>query len=404
MKYNFDEIIDRKDTDSLNYDGWRQYIFKDDKNAKYNFDDDEFIRMWVADMDFSTPPEILNSLKERLDRKILGYTKVYNDEYYQIFENWCKRKYQWEIDRNEIVISPGIIPALNRIIPLIIDSNEKILIHTPSYAPFKNAGDYNSREVIYSNLKYVNGKYEIDLVDFEKKITNVDLNIRLFILSNPQNPTGHIWTEEELISIGKICFDNNVWIISDEIHCDLLRKGKKHVPLAKLFPNEDKIITCMAPSKTFNLAGNLISNLLIKNEKVRHEWLKLYDDFISPLSIIATKSAYKDCDDWLEQLKEYLDDNFKLTHEFFMENFPKCNFIIPDSTYLAWIDINEYLPSYFNKDKLSLFFANKSGVLLEGGNMFVGNGDGFIRLNLACPREILIEGLNRIKTSLLSLY
>ncbi|HCR4054435.1 TPA: aminotransferase, partial [Morganella morganii] len=137
------------DTDSLNYDGWRQYIFKDDKNAKYNFDDDEFIRMWVADMDFSTPPEILNSLKERLDRKILGYTKVYNDEYYQIFENWCKRKYQWEIDRNEIVISPGIIPALNRIIPLIIDSNEKILIHTPSYAPFKNAGDYNSREVIY---------------------------------------------------------------------------------------------------------------------------------------------------------------------------------------------------------------------------------------------------------------
>ncbi|HBC7430089.1 MULTISPECIES: MalY/PatB family protein [Providencia] len=404
MKYNFDEIIDRKDTDSLNYDGWRQYIFKDDKNAKYNFDDDEFIRMWVADMDFSTPPEILNSLKERLDRKILGYTKIYNDEYYQIFESWCKRKYQWEIDRNEIVISPGIIPALNRIIPLIIDSNEKILIHTPSYAPFKNAGDYNSREVIYSNLKHVNGKYEIDFVDFEKKITNADLNIRLFILSNPQNPTGHIWTEEELISIGKICFDNNVWIISDEIHCDLLRKGKKHIPLAKLFPNEDKIITCMAPSKTFNLAGNLMSNLLIKSEKVRHEWLKLYDDFISPLSIIATKSAYKDCDDWLEQLKEYLDDNFKLTHEFFTENFPKCNFIIPDSTYLAWIDINEYLPSYFNKDKLSLFFANKSGVLLEGGNMFVGNGDGFIRLNLACPREILIEGLNRIKTSLLSLY
>lgn len=404
MMYNFDEIIDRKNTDSLNYDGWRQYIFKDNKNTKYNFQDDEFIRMWVADMDFSTPPEILKALKERLDKKILGYTKVYNDDYYQIFKDWCQRKYQWEIDTNEIVISPGIIPALNRIVPLLIGDNDRILIHTPSYAPFKNAGDYNSREVIHSDLKYMNGKYEVDFADLEDKIKNSSLRIKLFILSNPQNPTGHIWTEDELTKIGNICFDNNVWVISDEIHCDLLRKNKKHIPLAKLFPNEEKIITCMAPSKTFNLAGNLMSNLLIKNKKIRDEWLRLYDDFISPLSIVATKAAYKDCDDWLEQLKEYLDENFKLTHDFFKVNFPKSNFVIPESTYLAWVDINEYLPNYFNKDKLSLFFANKSGVLLEGGNMFVGNGDGFIRLNLACPREILIEGLNRIKTSLLSLY
>lgn len=403
MKYNFDEIIDRENTDSLNFDGWRQYIFKDNNNSKYNFKNDEFIRMWVADMDFSTPPEILNALKDRLDKKILGYTKIYNNEYYDIFKNWCQRRYSWEIDVNEIVISPGIIPALNRLVPLLLKDNERILIHTPSYAPFKNAGDYNSRDVIYSDLKCTNGKYEIDFYSFEEKIKDQNLNIKLFILSNPHNPTGRVWTENELKKIGNICLDNNVWIISDEIHCDLLRQNEKHIPIAKLFPDNEKIITCMAPSKTFNLAGNLMSNLFIKDKEIKDKWLKLYDDFISPLSLVATKTAYENCDDWLGELNKYLDENFNLIDSFIKINLPKINFCIPESTYLAWIDINEYLPNDFNKDTLSLFFANDSGVLLEGGNMFVSNGDGFIRLNLACPKKTLLIGLNKIKNSLLSL-
>lgn len=403
MAYDFDEIIDRKNTDSLNYDGWRQYIFNDNKNSKYNFKDEEFIRMWVADMDFSTPPEILNAMKERLDKKILGYTKIYNDDYHDIFKNWCKRRYEWDIDVNDIVISPGIIPALNRLVPLVISNDQRILIHTPSYSPFKSAGDYNSREVIYSDLKYNNGKYEVDFLDFERKLKDKNLNIKLFILSNPQNPTGRVWTKKELIKMGELCIENDIWVISDEIHCDLLRDNIQHIPLAKLFPNEEKIITCMAPSKTFNLAGNLMSNLFIKNKSLKNEWLTLYDEFISPLSLVATKAAYKNCDIWLEKLKEYLDGNFKLTFEFFKDFFPKSNFEIPESTYLAWVNINAYLPKNFDKNNLSLFFANDSGILLEGGNMFVSNGDGFIRLNLACPRSILMEGLSKIKKSLLSL-
>ncbi|MEY0450817.1 MalY/PatB family protein [Proteus terrae] len=400
MKYNFDEIIDRKDTDALNYDGWRQYIFKADKDAQFAFADNEFIRMWVADMDFSTPPEVLDAIKARLDRKILGYTKVYDNEYYQIFKNWCQRHYDWEIDPREIVLSPGIIPALNRLVPLLIKEDESILIQTPSYTPFKQAGDYNSRQVIYSDLLEEDGEYAVDFADMERKIKDKSLNIKLFILCNPQNPTGKVWIEEELIKMGKLCIENDIWIISDEIHCDLLRNGVTHTPIAKLFPHYEKVITCMAPSKTFNLAGNLMSHIFIKDKKVKKEWLRLYDDFISPLSLVATKAAYSQCDEWLKELRNYLDDNFKLVQEFTQVHFPKANFKIPDSTYLAWINLANYLPEDVDNQQLSLYFANKTGILLEGGNMFVSNGDNYIRINLACPRTIIKEGLERIKNAL----
>lgn len=400
MKYNFDEIIDRKDTDALNYDGWRQYIFKADKDTQFAFADNEFIRMWVADMDFSTPPEVLNAIKARLDRKILGYTKVYDEEYYQIFKDWCQRHYDWEIDPREIVLSPGIIPALNRLVPLLIKEDESILIQTPSYTPFKQAGDYNSRQVIYSDLLEKDGEYAVDFTDMERKIKDKSLNIKLFILCNPQNPTGKVWTDEELIKMGELCVENDIWMISDEIHCDLLRNGVTHTPIAKLFPHYEKIVTCMAPSKTFNLAGNLMSHIFIKNREIKKEWLRLYDDFISPLSLVATKAAYSECDEWLKQLKNYLDDNFKLVEEFVHTHFPKANFKIPDSTYLAWINLTDYLPEDVDNQQLSLYFANKTGILLEGGNMFVSNGDNYIRINLACPRAIINEGLKRIKNAL----
>lgn len=400
MKYNFDEIINRKNTDALNYDGWRQYIFKADKSARFDFKDDEFVRMWVADMDFATPPEILAAIQERLDKKILGYTKVYDDKYYHIFHNWCQRRYDWNIDTTEIVLSPGIIPALNRLVPLLTQQDESVLINTPSYTPFKQAGDYSYRRVICSDLLKQDNEYIIDFNDMEKKLTDPSLNIKLFILSNPQNPTGKVWSEQELMRMGQLCLKNNVWIISDEIHCDLLRNGINHIPMAKLFPDTDKIITCMAPSKTFNLAGNLMSHIFIKNEKVRKEWLRLYDEFLSPLSLAATKAAWSRCDEWLEQLKHYLDDNFRLVEKFTQEHFPDANFKIPDATYLAWINIEKYLPPQVDRQQLSLYFANQTGILLEGGNMFVSNGEGYIRINLACPRAVIQEGLERIRKAL----
>ena len=404
MKYNFDEIINRKNTDALNYDGWRQYIFKADKSARFDFKDDEFVRMWVADMDFKTSSFVQEALIRQAEHGIYGYTES-DQEYYDAVSSWMERRHGWKIDKEwidttEIVLSPGIIPALNRLVPLLTQQDESVLINTPSYTPFKQAGDYSYRRVICSDLLKQDNEYIIDFNDMEKKLTDPSLNIKLFILSNPQNPTGKVWSEQELMRMGQLCLKNNVWIISDEIHCDLLRNGINHIPMAKLFPDTDKIITCMAPSKTFNLAGNLMSHIFIKNEKVRKEWLRLYDEFLSPLSLAATKAAWSRCDEWLEQLKHYLDDNFRLVEKFTQEHFPDANFKIPDATYLAWINIEKYLPPQVDRQQLSLYFANQTGILLEGGNMFVSNGEGYIRINLACPRAVIQEGLERIRKAL----
>lgn len=403
MKFDFDEIISRKDTNSLNYDGWRQYIFNAGKDAQFPFSDEEYIRLWVADMDFSTPPAVLNAIRKRLDAKILGYTRIYDDAFSGVINSWCLRQYNWEVDTTEMVVSPGIIPALNRLVPLLINTNEALLILTPSYTPFKKAGDYSNRNVFTSSLIENDGHYSIDFDDIESKIKNSENKIKLFVFCNPHNPTGRIWSEEELKRVGEICIANGVWIISDEIHCDLLREGKKHTPLAKLFPESDRILTCIAPSKTFNLAGNLVSLLFIKNNSIRDEWLRLYDDFLSPLSVEATRAAYSQCDEWLKQLKNYLDGNFEFLRDFVEKELPEARFNVPESTYLAWIDITKYIENLPDRNQLSLFFATHSGVLIEGGNMFVADGDGYIRINVAVPRAVLHEGLRRLAKTLRTL-
>ena len=222
-----------------------------------------------------------------------------------------------------------------------------------------------------------------------------NLNCKIFgpLTPNPHNPSGRVWSEEELKKVGQICLENDVWLISDEIHCDLLRMGQTHIPLAKLFPETDRIITCMAPSKTFNMAGLMFSNIIIPNDELRARWKARHYDFENPLSIAAAQSAYTFGDDWLNQLKLYLDDNFEFTKQYLNEHLPKAVYRIPEATYLAWVNIAAYVSKDTN---LPLHFANNAGVLLEGGNMFVANSDCYIRLNLACPRAVLKEGLMRI--------
>lgn len=389
--YNFDEIIDRTNTNALNTDGFRSYIFKADDSMTFPYKDEEFIRMWVADMEFATPQVILDGIKDRLDKKILGYTRIFSDDYYKAFVNWCKKKYDWTFEKDQLVTSNGIIPALYELVDYISKPDEKVLFLTPSYAYFKYAADFNNRDAVCSDLINDNGHYKIDFDDFEKK--TADEKTSLFIFCSPHNPSGRVWTEEELRRLGEICIKNNMWIISDEIHCDLLRVGKKHIPLAKLFPDYDKIVTCMAPSKTFNTAGLMISNIIIANQDLREIWLSKHYNFDNPLSVAGAQAAYEKGDHWLEALKVYLDDNFAFTKEYLEENLPKAKFEISEATYLAWVDLGEY----FSKDEdLSMFFAYKAGVLLEGGNMFVQNSDSFIRLNLACPKSVLAEGLKRI--------
>lgn len=395
MKYDFDEIIDRKNTNSLSYDGWKSYMFGNEENLVFPYKNEDYIRLWVADMEFSTPPEVLKAIRDRLDRKILGYTSIYDPEYYDVVQSWFMKRYQWKINLEHLVVSPGIIPALNRLVSLLTSDNESVLINTPSYTPFKMACDINDRQVFYSNLVLKQNRYELDFEDIIDQLEDKQKNIKLFIFCNPHNPTGRIWTETELRKIGEICIERNIWIISDEIHCDLLRKGKVHIALASLFPQSDRIITCTAPSKTFNLAGNLMSHVFIPNDIIRNRWTKLYFDLLSPLSVEAVKAAYGYCEEWLEQLKEYLDGNFNYLKAQLNKHLPESKFEVPESTYLAWIDISEYADKIPDQ-KISKYFAEKAGVLVEDGNMFVANAERYIRLNLACPRSVLKEGIHRI--------
>ncbi|MDT9719793.1 MalY/PatB family protein [Paenibacillus sp. ClWae2A] len=397
MKYNFNEIIDRTGTNAMNTDGFRQYIFNATEDMTFPFKDEEFIRMWIADMEFATPPEILDAVKERLDRRIMGYSQVFDPAYYEAVSNWMKRYYDWSFPKEHLETSNGIIPALYELVEYICQSDEKVLIVTPSYGFFKSAAEHNNLELVCSDMINEQGRYSIDFEDFEAKAK--DEKVRVCIFCNPHNPSGRVWTTEELQRVGEICLRNNVWVISDEIHCDLLRTGKRHTPLAKLFPDTDRIITCMSPSKTFNMAGLMFSNVIIPNEALRDIWQARHYGFKNPLSIAATQAAYETGDEWLKQLKGYLDANFACVEQYVKQHLPLAVFHIPDATYLAWIDISAYAPQNVS---LPLFFAEQAGVLLEDGHMFVANGEGCIRLNLACPRSVLQEGLQRISSVLVN--
>lgn len=389
--YNFDEIIDRQHTNAMNTDGFRSYIFHADDTMTFPYKDEEFIRMWVADMEFATPDVVIDGIKKRLEKRIFGYTRVFENSYYEAFVNWCKKRYGWTFDKKELVMSNGIIPALYELVEYICKEDEKVLFLTPSYAYFKYAADFNHRECVCSDLVNEDGYYTIDIEDLERKAA--DEKTTLLILCNPHNPTGRVWKEDELKKMAEIIEKHQLWVISDEIHCDLIRLNQKHIPLGKIMPDYKKLVTCMAPSKTFNLAGLMISHIIIPDEKLREIWLSRHYNFDNPLSIAAAQAAYEKGEAWLEELRAYLDENFRFTQEYLSENLPKVKFKISEATYLAWVDLS----AYFEKDeKLPLFFAYKAGVLLEGGNMFVQNSDCFIRLNLACPKSVVEEGLKRI--------
>ncbi|QUG75350.1 aminotransferase class I/II-fold pyridoxal phosphate-dependent enzyme [Erwinia sp. E602] len=399
MRYDFDEIVDRSGTDSLTIEGWREYMFGGHTGGLPSAPEGGFINLWVADMAFATPQPVLDAVHERLNKKILGYTRAYNPEYLEIFASWCQRHYEYRFAPESIVLSPGIIPALNRLVPLLTRENESVLILTPSYAPFKKAGEYSGRRVVSCPMVHASGEMSVDFSDLERLVKDPQLGIKVFFLCNPHNPTGRVWRREELHRMAEICLQNDVWVISDEIHCDLSRTGIKHTPAASLFPDSNKIITCMSSSKTFNLAGNLLAHIMIPDPVIRTSWLRLYDDMLSPLSLVANLAAWSQCDDWLTQVRQYIDGNFVFLRAWLEEHHPQVRFDIPDGTYLAWLDLSP-LSSVSGKEYTALYFAQQAGVLVEDAGMFVGNGDGHIRLNLACPRAMLEEGLRRLTRSL----
>lgn len=350
--------------------------------------------MWVADMEFAVAPEIRQAIRDRVDRKIFGYTMDYDPEYYQAMDQWCRERYDWSFPKEQLCYSPGIVPALFRLTGHLVREDEKVLIVTPSYGPFRGATKFNHCGLVCSSLKYDGGDFTIDFADFAEKAA--DPQVKLVIWCNPHNPSGRVWSEEELKQVAAIVEDNDLWIISDEIHCDLLRQGLKHTPMGKIMKDYRKLVTCMANSKTFNIAGLMMSHIIIRDEELRSQF-KSRDNTsgnLNPLSIAANKAAFLCGEEWLDQLKSYLDGNFRFVDEFLKEKLPEAVFRIPDATYLAWVDLSLCLPDV---DDLPLFFAREAGVLLEGGDrLFVADAKGFVRLNLAMPRSLLAEGMKRI--------
>ena len=394
MQYNFDEIIDRRNTNALNTDGFRGYIFHAGPEKVFPFRDEEFVRMWVADMEFACCPAICDAIKERVDRRIFGYTMMFDDTHYNAFRSWCQRRYGWSFPREELCFSPGIIPALYQLVEDLIGEDETFVITTPSYGYFLHAAEYNDVPVLCSDLIRTEDGWVIDFEDLEKKCS--DPRVRMLLWCNPHNPTGRIWTEEELRRVADIAEKHDLWIISDEIHCDLIRKGLRHTPLGKVIPDYKKLITCMSASKSFNMAGLMFSDIIIrdKSERARFNRRDKIAGMLNPLSIAAHQAAYEQGEEWLDQLRDYLDANFRYLADFLSVRMPEAVFRIPEATYLAWVDLSKCLPDVTD---LPGFFANEAGVLLEGGNsLFVGNAEGYVRLNLAMPRSILETGMGRI--------
>ena len=398
MKYNFDEIIDRRNTNALNTDGFRGYIFHAGPEKVFPFKDEEFIRMWVADMEFACCPDIGEAIKARVDRRIFGYTMMFDDAYYRVLNGWCESRYGWTFPREELCFSPGIIPGLYQLVEDLIGEGETFVITTPSYGYFLHAAEYNNVPVVCSDLINTDGYFTLDFEDLEKKCA--DPRVRMLVWCNPHNPTGRVWTEEELRRVAEIAEKYDLWVISDEIHCDVIRQGLRHTPMGKVMPDYRKLVTCMSASKTFNMAGLMFSNIIIRDpeERARFNSRDKIAGMLNPLSIAAHQAAYEQGGEWLEQLKVYLDGNFRYVSEFLVSRLPEARFRIPEATYLAWVDLSECLPDVTD---LPGFFANEAGVLLEGGNsLFVGNAEGFVRLNLAMPRSILETGMERIADSI----
>ena len=394
MRYDFDEIIDRKNTNSENVEGFRSYMFSDEPDIELPVPDDELIRMWVADMEFAVAPEICEALQERIDKRIFGYTSVFDSGYYDAFSGWCRKRYGWDFPREELVFSPGVIPALYELVELLTEPDEKVLFMTPSYGFFKHACRYSGRQFVCSDLINDGGHFRVDLEDFAAKAA--DPAVKLVIWCNPHNPTGRVWTESEAREVAGIIEKNGLWVISDEIHCDLTRKGQQHIPMGKIMPYYSRLVTCMAASKTFNLAGMLFSNIIIRDAGLRRRFVRAnkLGESVNPLSLAAYQAAYEKGGEWLDQLQDYLDANFEFAVKYIRENLPGAVCEVSQATYLLWVDMNG---CGIDTSELSKFFAKSAGLLVESGNrLFVSNAAGFVRVNLAMPRALVAEGLERM--------
>lgn len=383
-KYNFDEIVPREGTNCLKYDARERF-----------FGDANVLPLWVADMDFKTPDFIIDAVKKRVEHEIYGYT-FRPDSYFEAIISWMNRRHNWEIQKEWISFSPGVVAGLTFGIETFSKPGDEVIVQPPVYFPFFDCVKGTKRKMVENPLKIEDGRYTFDLEDLKSKITN---NTKLLLLCNPQNPGGMVYTKDELKALTDICLENNIMIISDEIHSDLIFEGHKHIPLASI--SEEVAQNCMvfmAPSKTFNVAGLSSSIVIIPNKRnfARYEraigvgHLGMGNIF----GTIAMEAAYSKGDEWLEQLLNYLWENYILLEEFVKEKLPRVSVMKPEATYLIWLNFSGY---GMNNQELSKFATKHAKVGLNDGGRFGEGGDGWLRINIGCPRSVLVEALERLE-------
>jgi cystathionine beta-lyase len=384
MKYNFDEVIDRKNTSCVKWDFAEQY-----------FDANDILPMWVADMDFKTPDFIVDAVKKRAAHEIYGYT-IRPESYYSSMIKWIAKKHNWKIEKDWILFSPGIVPAVNMAVMAYTNPGDRIIVQPPVYFPFFSAVKDNGRQLVYNELKLENGRYNMDFDDLESKIDN---RTKMIIISNPHNPGGSAWTKEELTKLGEICIKNSILLISDEIHSDLVIPPFKHTVAANISEEIAKVtISMMAPSKTFNLAGMASSSVIISNPKLRNDFQVFLDrvhvGMGNLFGMVASEAAYTHGEEWLNQMLNYVKGNLDYMEDFIKTNIPQLKMIRPEATYLVWLDFRALGLS--NKD-LKTLLLQKAKLGLNDGPVFGPGGDGFSRMNVACPRAYIVEAMNRLK-------
>lgn len=381
MKYNFDEIIPRKNTNSVKWD-----------LAK----DAEVLPMWVADMDFKTAPEIIETLSEKVSHGVFGYGFI-PENFHQSIIDWWQDNHQFTIEKEWLLPVPGMILSLSAIVRTFLKPGENIILQSPVYNHFFTIVESCSCNLLENNLIYENGNYQIDFDDLEIKAS--DSKTKMLLISNPHNPVGRVWTKSELEKIAEICSKHQVMVVSDEIHADLVFENHKHIPFASIAADYDlSSVTCGSPCKTFNLSGLSISYLISQDKNILkqiHKTLEIQEtSYPNPMAADALIAAYKKGKDWLDELKIYLWDNYQFLLKFCQENLPEIKVIPLQATYLVWLDV-----SFFNKtsDEISKILFDEEKLWINSGTMYGKAGEGFLRINIACTREILIEGLKRLK-------
>jgi len=387
MKYNFDEIIPRRHTNCFKYDFGAEI----GKPA-------DVIPMWVADMDFQTPPEVTAKIIAAARHAVYGYSLV-SDAYRTAVGDWFERRFDYRPERDWLVTSPGVVFAVATAIRSQTEPGQAVLIQEPVYHPFTRLITANGRKMVNNGLIYKDGRYTMDLNDFEKQI--VEHQVKLFILCNPHNPVGRVWTKEELTAMGEICLKRDCLVAADEIHCDFIRPGHRHQVFAALSPEfAANSIICTAPSKTFNLAGLQASNIFIANKEVREKFIREKNNAgyseLNTLALVACQAAYQHGGDWLDQLLAYLESNFDLLKKE-IGSMPGIKMAEPEGTYLAWLDFRGL---GLSAEALDDLVTNKAKLWLDEGPKFGRGGDGFYRMNLACPRGTLERALTQLRAAL----